>query len=376
MKIAVNTRLLIKNQMEGIGWYTHELMSRIVRSHPEHDFYFFFDRPFHKDFIYANNVHPIILFPPARHVFLIEYWFDIKVKRKLKEIGVDLFFSPDSINMLNPGCKTITSIHDVNFISNPGNFGFLLRRFYSKRTPSTILNSDKIITVSEFSKRDILKHFKLQSEKIVSIYNACRPGFKPLSEIEKTKTKLKYTDGKDYFVFIGGLYQRKNLENLVRAFEIYKLKSNSEMKLLIAGRPMKESAALIQLVQKSPVKKDIILTGRIESDEEVKKILASAFCLTYISVLEGFGMPMVEAMNSGVPIIASNTSSMPEIGGEAALYADPFNIEEIAERMLEMTVKPDLRNKLISLGLEQSKKFDWDKSAAELWKVMSDVLNS
>lgn len=347
-----------------------------MRSHPEHDFFFFFDRPFHKDFIYADNVHPIIIFPPARHVFLIEYWFDVKVKRMLKKIGADLFFSPDSINILQPVCKTITSIHDVNFISNPGNFGFLLRRFYSKRTPITILNSDKIITVSEFSKKDIVKYYNVPSEKIYSIYNACRPGFKPLSETVKTKIKLKYTGGKDYFVFIGGLYQRKNLENLVRAFEIFKAKSNSELKLLIAGRPMKESAALIDLVHKSPVKDDIVLTGRIENDEEVKKILASAICLTYISVLEGFGMPMVEAMNSGVPIIASNTSSMPEIGGEAALYTDPFNIEEIAERMLEMTVNPELRKKLISAGIEQSGKFDWDKSAVELWKVMSDLINS
>ena len=222
----------------------------------------------------------------------------------------------------------------------------------------------------------MLKYFDVSSEKVVVIHNACRPGFKPLSEAEKSEIKLKYTDGKEYFVFIGGLYKRKNLENLVRAFEIFKRKSNSEMKLLIAGRPLKESASFIELAQKSPVKSDIILTGRIESDEEVKKILASAFSLTYISVLEGFGMPMVEAMNSGIPIIASNSSSMPEIGGESAIYADPSNIEEIAERMFEMTVNPELRNKLLSLALEQSKKFDWDKSASELWKVMSDVLTS
>ena len=359
--------------MEGIGWYCHELVSRMVKNHPEHDFYFFFDRPFDKDFIYADNVHPVVLIPPARHVFLIAYWFDVSLRRALKKLDADVFFSPDSISLNRPVCKTIVTLHDVNFITNPDNFGFLLRRFYARRTPILTEKSDKILTVSEHSSKEIQRLLQVHENKIRVIYNACRSGFEPVSDAIKAKIKSEYTDGKDYFVFVGGLYHRKNLLRLVQAFELFKDKSGSDIKLVIIGRKVGEADDLIERIENSRFKTDIVLTGRISEDGLVKKILASALALTYVSVLEGFGMPMVEAMKSGLPILASNTSSMPEIGGNAAIYADPYNVEDIALKMNELYSSESLRKELIKNAAIQGQKFDWDKSAAELWKVIEEL---
>lgn len=360
--------------MEGIGWYSHELLRRMVLKHPEHQFYFFFDRPYDPAFIYAENVIPVVLFPPTRHVFLIAYWFDVSLRKALKKIKADIFFSPDSIGLSRPVCKTVSTIHDVNFITNPKNFAFLLRWFYSSRTPLLANASDIIVTVSEYSKQEIIRLLNVKSGKVRVVYNACRPGFGPVSEDVRKAVRLKYTEGKEYFVFIGGLYHRKNLVRLVEAFEIFKNKNRSEIKLVIVGKAGAEARPLFRKIDTSPWKKDIVVTGRISDDDEVKNILSSALALTYVSVLEGFGMPMVEAMKSGVPVLASSSSCMPEVGGNAALYANPYDVADIANKMTEMYNNDGLRLNLTENAGIQLQKFDWDQSAEKLWQIFEEVM--
>ncbi len=348
----------------------------MVKKHPDVEFYFLFDRKYDPDFIYAENVKAIVIPPPTRHVVLISYWFDIAIKRALKKIQPDLFFSPDNIAMTDPVCKTVTTIHDINYISNPGNFSNILRNFYAKRTPDLVLNTDKIVAVSEYTKGALKRLLKVPDDKIEVIYNACRPGFHPVEEEVKLEVRNRYSEGKDFFVFVGGLYQRKNLVRMVQGFEIFKKNTGSDMKLLIVGRILPEAKDLVKTVEHSDVRKDIVLTDRINDDNEVKRIMASALALTYVSVLEGFGLPMVEAMSSGIPVITSNTSCMPEIGGDAAIYANPIDPKDIADKMEEMYSNESLRNRLIRNAKTQSEKFDWDKSADKLWEVFQEVINT
>ena len=135
MKIAINCRLLLKNKLEGIGWYSFEIVSRIVKNHPEHDFYFLFDRPFHPDFVFAKNVKPIVLSPQARHPFLWYLWFEFSVSKFLKKNNIDLFFSPDGYLSLNTNVKTLLTIHDLNFEHFPEQLPFLTRKYYQYFTP-------------------------------------------------------------------------------------------------------------------------------------------------------------------------------------------------------------------------------------------------
>ena len=304
LKIAVNTRLLLKDHMEGIGWYTHELMSRITRNHPETEFYFFFDRPFQPGFVYGSNVHPVVLWPPARHVFSISFWFDFSLRRALKRLKPDLFFSPDSINMKKPVCRTITTLHDINFLIHPQNLPFLLRRFYARRTPSMVQRSDVIVTVSENSAREIERFLAVPVKKIKVIYNAARPVFRKISPERQEETRKKFSAGKNYFLFIGGMYHRKNLLNLVKAFELFRKKDQNDTRLLLVGKKVRDALPLLRYIESSAERKNIILTGRLNSEEDIAAIMASAMALTCLSVSEGFGMPMAEAMKYLIPILA------------------------------------------------------------------------
>ena len=151
MNIAINTRFLLPHKMEGFGWFTFEVVKRIVEQHPEHQFFFFFDRSYDKKFVFADNVVPVVLYPPARHPLLYKIWFDYSVTKALKKYNIDLFFSPDGYLSLKTKVKQIAVIHDLNFEHYPQDLPRSLRKYYKKYFPQFVKKSNHIITVSEFS---------------------------------------------------------------------------------------------------------------------------------------------------------------------------------------------------------------------------------
>jgi glycosyltransferase involved in cell wall biosynthesis len=372
LKIAVNTRLLLPDKLEGIGRFTNELMFRIVAAHPECEFHFLFDRPFDPEFTRYENIIAHVVRPPLRHALLGWIWFDWSVKRVLKKIKPDVFFSPDSMNLLSPVCKNITVIHDLNFEHFPEYLDYFLRLYYQKRIPEVARNASALVSVSEFSARDISEQYGIDASKIHVVYNAVGKEFVPSSEAENVRIREELTGGKEFFVFVGALYKRKNLVNQLRAFELFKESSGSDMKFLIAGNRVKDADELVEVVEKSSYKDDIILYGRI-SEAQLPVVLSAAKALTYVSIFEGFGMPILEAMSCGTPVITSNTSGMPEVAGDAALYADPFMVDEIKKCMQDISSNQELRDRLSKNAMQQVKKFDWDKSSEQLWQLLSSV---
>ena len=151
--------------MEGIGWVTYEVFSRIVRAHPEHEFIFFFDRPFSKEFIFYKNVTPVVLFPQARHPILFNIWFDYSISKAIKKYQIDLFISPDGMLSLKSKIPQITVIHDLNFEHYPEDLPSNVSKYYSKRFPKFAKKANQIITVSEFSKQDICKQYMIDPKK-------------------------------------------------------------------------------------------------------------------------------------------------------------------------------------------------------------------
>ena len=345
-------------------------MFRIVAAHPECEFHFLFDRPFDPEFVRYGNIVPHVVRPPLRHSLLGWIWFDWSVRRKLKKIEPDVFFSPDSMNLLSPVCKNVTVIHDLNFVHFPEHLNFFLRLYYQKRVPIVARNATALVSVSDFSAKDISEHYGVDASSIHVISNAVGKEFVPVSEREKEETRKKLTGGKEYFIHVGTLYQRKNLLNQIKAFEKFKESSKSEMKFLIAGNMVKDACELIEYTNRSRYKEDVIFSGRI-SEDQLPAALSAANALVYVSVFEGFGMPILEALNCGTPVLTSKTSSMPEVAGDAALYADPHNIEEIAGAMYDLSSNEELRSTLLSHAAKQVAKFDWDRSAEQLWEVLS-----
>ncbi len=374
MVIAVNTRLLIKDKLEGIGWFTYETLLRITRQHPEHTFYFLFDRPYNKDFIFAPNVKPIVLSPPARHPILFILWFEISVALFLKKIKPDLFLSPDGYLSLSTKTPSLAVIHDINFEHYPNDFPCIIKKYYRYFFPRFAHKATRIATVSLFSKADISKRYTINEEKIDVVYNGCNTQFKKLSVTENQQTRDSYTSGKPYFVFVGALIPRKNLRNLFFAFEKFKQASKSDTMLMIVGDKKWWTPSIEEAFAQISDKSSVIFTGRLQPIE-LNKVLSASLALTYVSYFEGFGIPILEAYQCGTNVITSNITSMPEVAGQGALLVNPFSIDEIADAMKYVfDNNNNLYSSLESEQIKQLNQFSWDKTADALWKSIEKCL--
>jgi glycosyltransferase involved in cell wall biosynthesis len=191
--------------------------------------------------------------------------------------------------------------------------------------------------------------------------------FKPLSEEEKANTRKKITGGKNYFVHVGSLIPRKNIVTLVKAFALFKSETNSDQKLVLAGQTFWGITEVYAIIKESKLEKEVIFTGRL-SDDVLANVLGAADALTFVPYYEGFGIPLVEAMQAGVPIITGNVTSLPEIAGDAALLVNPLDPSEINKAMTKIYTDKSLREQLIANGNIQKEKFSWDKSADLLWQ--------
>lgn len=366
MRIAVNTRLLLKGKLEGIGWFTHQTLERMVRKHPEHEFIFFFDRAYDPSFVFAPNVTPVVVGPQARHSVLFYLWFEWQLPRMLKKYKADVFLSTDGFLSLSTKVPTCLVIHDLAFEHYPQHFIRSHRNYWKKYTPRFAKRADRLVTVSTYSKEDIVKHYGIDPGKIDVVYNGAHEEYKPLTWEERQVVKEKYADGCEYFVFAGALHPRKNIVNMLKAFIAFKKRQRSNMKLVIVGRLAWKYDEVLEMKDEMPFKEDVKWVGYMGVDE-LSRVMGGAYALVYPSLFEGFGIPILEALECNVPGIVSNTSSMPEVAGDAALLVDPTNVEDIADKMQLMYKDEHLRSKLIAAGKEQVKKFNWDRSADQLW---------
>jgi glycosyltransferase involved in cell wall biosynthesis len=373
LKIAVNTRLLQHNKLEGIGRFMFETLKRITLGHPEHHFYFIFDRPYHEDFIFADNITPIIAGPPARHPFLFVYWLEFTVYDLLKKLKVDLFLSCDGYLSLRSSVKQLAVIHDINFHHYPNDLPWLVKKYYNYYFPRFAKKASRIATVSEFSKNDIAETYFIPKSKIDVVYNGCSAGFGAVNDEKRRATQTQYAAGLPYFIYVGSIQPRKNLQRLFLAYDLFKKQSDAKHKLLIAGQKYFWNKAMKDSLAVCEHKKDIIFLGWVEEDA-LHDLTASAFAALYVPLFEGFGIPLLEAMQSEVPVITSNVSSLPEVAGNAALYCTPTNIDDIANAMLKLYNDSQLREVLVQNGIIRKQQFSWDNTANLLWKSCETTL--
>lgn len=373
MRIAVNTRLLLKGKLEGIGWFTLETLKRMTRNHPEHEFIFIFDRPYNHDYIFSENVTPVVVGPQARHPVLFYVWFELQIPRILKKYKADLFLSPDGYLSLRTKIPQLAVIHDINFFHRPDDLPWLIAKYYNYYFPRFAKTARRIATVSFYSKEDITRSFKVDYDKIDVVYDGINQIFQPISEKEKIGVRKKYSEGEDYFLFVGALHPRKNIAGLLKAFDAFKSVNGNKTKMVIVGGEMHKTGDIFDTFDNMRFKKDVIFTGRV-STEELHDIFGAALALTFVPFFEGFGIPIVEAMSAGIPVICSNTTSIPEVGGNAVLYADPLKIEQITDAMIKLSEDAELRNNLVEKGFVQKDKFSWDETARLLWMSVERAL--
>lgn len=361
--------------MEGMGWFGYESLKRITQNHPEHEFVFIFDRPFDPEFVTAKNVTPVVLFPPTRHPFLWIFWFEISLPFVLRKHKPDLFLSPDGMISLLSRTKSLAVIHDLNFIYYKKDMPFLVEKYYNFFFPRFAKKAVRLATVSEYSKNDIIKNYGIAAHKIDVVGNGSNLLYSPISEQLKLLIRNEITAGKNYFLFVGAMHPRKNIVNLFKSFDAFKAQSKAETKLVIVGSKMYWRADIDACYEAMKYKSEVVFTGRL-APEKLKEVLGGALALTYVPYFEGFGIPIVEAMNCDVPVITSNITSMPEIAGDAALLVNPFSVEEITAALVKLNEDETLRRNLIEKGRIRRANYSWDRTAAQLWNCIEKAMIS
>ena len=373
MRIAVNTRLLLRDKLDGIGIFTRETMRRIVQNHPEHEFLFLFDRPFSSEYIFAENVMPHIVAPLVREPLTCLLWQEWGVPRLLRRQGADLLFSPEPMHSLRADLPKVEVIHDLNYEHRPDYLPFIWRTYYRWFSKRYAKNANRLVTVSKFSREDIVETYGIPKDRIDVIYNGSPERSKRLSVQEQQDVRDQYTGGFPYFYFVGTLHQRKNIAGMLRGFDLFKQTDTEEVRLVIVGRRKWWNREMESAWQKLQHKDSIVFAGRLD-DQELAHIAASSIGLLYVPFFEGFGIPILEAFAVGTAVITANVTSMPEVAGEAALLVDPHSTSEISEAMTRLASDRELRDRLIEYGNKQQELYTWDRTATLLWNSIERTL--
>lgn len=369
MRIAVNTRLLLKDRLEGIGWFTYETLSRITRAHKRHEFLFIFDRPWNSEFIFSDNVIPVQAFPPARHPTLWYAWFEYALPRIFKKYKPDVFLSPDGYTSLHSRLPAATVIHDLNFEHFSGDMPLSYRSYYRYFTPRYARHSQKIFTVSEFTRAELVQLYGLPPQKIEVVYNGVNPGFVPLSASSRQMARIKFAGGRPYLIFVGSLHPRKNIQRMLQAFAAL---PDRDARLLVVGHRRWWTSGMEAAARPLLRSGRLILQGHLPQ-HDLFEAVAGAEIMLYPSLFEGFGIPVLEGMQAGVPVLTSNTSALPETAGGAAWLCPPEDIGALSHAMHELLNDHSLREDLIQKGLIRAADFSWEKTARQLWSGLRDI---
>lgn len=344
----------------------------MTAQHPEDEFIFFFDRPFDEQFVYGKNVTPLVLKPRARFAPQFYFWFEWAVPKALESLGADVFFSPDAMCSLSAKTPTVMTCHDLVPLHFPEQIPLIHRHYLLHFLPKHLRRADRILTVSDYVRRDISQTCGIFLKKITTVHNGCREGFSPLGELEKQEVRQKFAEGKPYFFYAGAIHPRKNIPRLIRAFDLFKRKTSAPVKLLLAGRFAWETGEVKTAFEQANSRADIQFLGYV-GDEKLPKIMASALALAYVSMSEGFGLPLLEAMHAEIPILAANATALPEVAGDAALLVDPFSEIAMAESLEKLWRDEVLRQKLIEKGRIQREKFSWDAAAEWIYQTLKET---
>ncbi len=366
MKIAVNTRWLLPNKMEGFGWYTFHVLTHLTKLLPNAEFYFINDRGIKNKMIERLNVRYITVPPPARHPFLWYLWNEYSVPFILKRINADIYFSPDGFLPSKLKIPTLTTIHDLNFEEENDFVDKRAKEYYKKHIRKAATVASHILTVSEFSKNDIIKHYTIGESKITATHNGPQSEFKDCSH-KRISTLQRYAKSKPFFLFVGAQNPRKNLANIFKAFDGFIEKTKSNFQLLLVGERMHWNEDICTAWENMKHKDHVLFTGRISSTD-LNNIYSAATGLLYPSIFEGFGIPIIEAFAAGCPVITSLSTAMPEVAGDAAILVDPTSIDEIILAMEKLALDDAAGEIMRTKGFERAKLFKWEKVAEDVAK--------
>ena len=386
MKLGIDARLFYNNT--GIGRYTRSLFFeyRNAQRFQEHSLFLLGDTP-----LSVPSKQP----PPFAGTGLTQedrpeqvqavtaackqriLWTNWCVPPLLREHEVDVYHGVCNFELpLRKVCRYVVTIHDLVPLFFPKSVPkkhLLFFRIFMKRVAHT---ADLIVTDSEHSKHDIIRHLRVPEEKIRVIYLGYDPPQKQDHDPQRAQALLRtFGITKPYLLFVGAIEPKKNLERLVEAFQMLRAKyaRGNELQLVLAGGESWLAAGLHRKVRELQLERQVIFTGFVP-DEDLAVLYKKAETFVFPSIYEGFGLPVLEAMSCGTPVVTSNVSSLPEIAGDAGMLVDPYHPKSICEGILRVLEDRSKREEMIRFGDRQAQRFSWRKSAEKTWQVYEEAM--
>ncbi len=378
MKIAIEGQRLFRKKKHGMDFVALELIKNLMKIDKENE-YFIFVAPGPDKCLTDTENFKIIELDGGPYPL----WEQKALPKAVKQFECDLLQCTSNTAPFNPGVSLIVILHDIIYMESIAlfkkgyslyqKFGNMYRRFV---VPKVVKKAEKIITVSEFEKNRIKKFFNLNDEKVVAIYNGVGEHFKKIQDKNYLKNiKLKYNLPDKYFFFLGNTDPKKNTIGVLKAYSEYLKNNEDDIKLVMLDYDEEELIKLLKQINDEDLRKNIFLTGYVVNTD-LPAIYNLAEIFLYPSLRESFGIPMLEAMACGTPVITSNTSSMPEVAGDAAILIDPFKPEQITEAIIEILNNEHRKQDLITKGLKRVKQFSWENMALENLKLYNKVLQN
>ena len=376
MKVAIVAGS-VEGEKTGIGVYTYDLIRSLRDADCENEYFTISRADLDHSFI---DLHHQITFGMPRFMPREKsgalFWQLVVVPIRLySHHELSLVHDPGNwacFALLNLPCKKVATIHDIGPILNPGNFKKITALIYKILIPLTVRNANAIITVSEFSKNEIVRYLNITSDKIRVIHPGIDKKFRVLPKHEILPLFDKYKIPAKFILYVGSIHKQKNIQALIRAYSL--IKRNTDCKVVIVGQKMFDGGYLLrELIEDLHLEKDIIFTG-YAADEDMPAFYNAARIFVFPSLYEGFGLPPLEAMACGTPVITSNRASLPEAVGDAGLIVDPDDTERLAEAMIELITDEALRQEMIMRGLERVRRFSLENTASKTLEVYREVL--
>jgi len=376
MKIGIDCRTILNpklGEQAGVGHYTYYLVKNLLKYDKKNKYVLFFDWRFKEFNDFKQKNVTIKNFPFSQYNKFMPFAYShMLISASLMKAGLDLFHSPISSLPLTYPKKSIITVHDLAIYKNPAWFPSQI--FSTKLlVPQSLRKADMIIAVSESTKKDLQKLFNVSSQKIKVIYEGAHVQKIPVKS-KKVDSLKRFKLGPKFILYVGTIMPRKNIVTLIRAYkQMIKMEPGlGEYQLVLAGAKGYKSEEVFNEIQDLKLKNNVKYLGYVTHNQKMD-LMKKATCFTFPSSYEGFGLPVLEAMNIGTPVITSNVSSLPEVAGQAAMLVDPENGQEIAKALKKMLTNKKLQSRLIKAGKKQATLFTWEKAAKDTVKLYQSL---
>ena len=371
MRIGFDAKRLYHNNT-GLGNYARTLVGDFSKQFPENEIHLF--SPTTKN---SPQTNPFLKAPFINHIAknqIKSIWRTFQISKEAKRLGLDIYHGLSHelpIGIEKTKLKTVVTIHDLIFKIYPDLYPMIDRKVYDLKFESACRRADKIIAISESTKQDIIKYYQTPEEKIQVIHLSCNPIFFETVEESKRQAVLQKHDlPNEFLLYVGSIIERKNLLSVIQAME--RLPEDLDIPLVVVGKGKTYLQKIKNYIKDKPIRNRVIFTKNVAT-EDLPALYQAAQIFLFPSVYEGFGIPILEALHSGTPVITCPYSSLPEVGGEAACYVEPNDIDDMAESITKILTDSHLRENMVLKGHEHAKRFEPKKLTRELMDLYRNL---